>query len=234
MIRFDGKHISEISSRIEVLDYTLSAPSVESTRKNKPATNGTYFVRSVLRDRTVTVLIEAVIHRDSDREEARNELLSWLRKTEPKKLELDRIKNKYLIAECIEMPQFYLSGSALNEEKIVFSAEPYFISSVEKSAAVGKYFEVSGDTKPDVVIECRVTDSISNPYWQFDGGKTITLSGTFENTTLVVDITKKTIYQDDTPMPGLLAYGSRYFDIEPGVHKITGTGGTVKWQERWI
>jgi hypothetical protein len=94
----------------------------------------------------------------------------------------------------------------------------------------GLAFGVAGEGIASAYIQS--TGSQTDPEWELDGGLSVALDGTF-NGDLKVDLDENIVTLDCVSQMEYLTLASRFFELTPGIHTITGSG-TLFYKQRWL
>ena len=243
MIKFNGVNMPDV----DIIDIQIGAPEIDQNTIKIPRASKVHVGNKTYSSRTIDILYRAKVFTNAEKEALRNQVLEWAEYNTEQQLELDSPSDKYIMATCAGHSAFNQSSMTAGDFSISFKCQPYFISKTEKTAEVGTLevpipFTVDGARATAAVgsIVQNVTDAITNPKWKINSDGYIQLVGTFENTTINIDLEKqlaKKYSETLMPEPVPVTLASRYFDLTKGTHTITGTdgaAGTVKWKERWL
>ncbi|MBR3741042.1 MAG: phage tail family protein [Clostridia bacterium] len=235
-VLFGEKAIGDAVPRSNVLAVRIGAPKIETTAITPGISSGLMFSRNRHSSRTIEIEIELPLERETYPENMRK-ARAWAISSEPQKLVLSAYKGRYIYATCTGLNEF---DQKEWWEPVVVTFEcwdPYFVSANPSSAAVGASFTIEGDKAPDaqIIYNLASGESLVNPQWTFDGGKYIKLNTTVTGGEIKIDLKTQCVSRNDVSLMQYLVLGSRFPELEPGTHIITGpSGGTISWHERWL
>ena len=138
----------------------------------------------------------------------------------------------YLMCACTAQPDPSLRQWWESKLRFVFTCfdNPFWTSSVEKSAACGTPFFVLGNAAPLMRIERTLAAAESNQTYGLDGN-TMTFS-TIPAGSLSIDLNAQRAAVSGVSIMSNYVLGSRFLIPRIGTQTVTGTG-TVKFRERW-
>ena len=230
----NGISLKNAVSNIVIMDIEKGAVEYEQNIIGNPSGDGIYIGESKKRKREVKIPIRVLSRDTTVKATARRQITEWSKIGEKVEIAFDDVSGLYLVGTCTATPS-YPNDYSKQDLIISFICEPQYRATAEKVVSIGNKFTVEGHAAGLWEIEQRVTDEIDGPAWMSDTGKEIRLTGTYANTTLVISFEKKAIYQDGEVIKEM-TMSSRFFELEPGIHKITGengAAGVVKIRERW-
>ena len=232
MVTFKGLSLKD-AAPVRISNIYVESPKVATTIKERPVARGENFVRRKYSPRLI--IIEFYFPQTYPTQKAQwfQRVSAWTHSNGPQELRLPNFPGKFIKAACTALPD--LSAiSKMDMMQIEFTAfDPAFVSETVKTAACGASFTVGGDLPALAYIQKVNASPISSPAWVLDSSHTIALSGTIASGTLKVDLEDKVITLNGTPIMDKMTLQSRFFEIEPGTHTVTGTGD-VYIQERWL
>lgn len=232
MVRLNGLAIEDFAPILrETIE--IDTPKIIDKWEDKAISHGAHFVRTKYGLRKIKVNLYLLIVSPEQRADYVNAVCRWANYTEPKVLELPNKPGRYINALVSSLP------SASTREwweklSIEFTAgDPFFYDTDYRTAPCGVPFEIGGDGPASAYIQRISATSVTDPSWELDGDKTIELDGTFDAGTMKADLDLKKVYLDDVSQMQYLTLQSRFFDLDPGVHTIVGSG-TVFYKQRWL
>jgi phage-related protein len=229
MIRFNNIALESI---VPFLRNTISVspPKVDLTWQDKTLAHGSRFMRRRYEPREIKIDIYLPIVSAEQRAHFINLIYGWVNYDEPMPLELPNIPGKYIMASAEKLPD-PTTREWWEKLSITFIAgDPFFIDSSYSAATNGTVFAVYGDSVASAyIIESGVS---INPSWVLDGDKSISLDGAFIGT-MKIDLDDNMVYLDDISQMEYVTLASRFFELVPGIHTITGAG-TLYYKQRWL
>lgn len=232
MLSFNGIALEDIAPAL-MSNIEIDAPSVKATSADHPISAGEYFVRIKRGTRKVKVTFYIPESDRSNRAEYMDLVATWASSAEPKQLILPNQPGKYLNAICTQFPD-YSTSEWTEKPSIVFTAfEPAFTDISESIAPCGLPFQIGGNAPASGYILNVNAASVTDPSWVMDGVETIALSGTFAAGTIKVDLDDKVVYLGTVPQMTKVTLQSRFFELAPGLHTITGNG-SLFYRQRWL
>lgn len=230
MLSFNGVDITSIAP-VEILNVTIGGVKITNDTKERPDTDGSYFVRRRAQEREVTIAFTLPVDTYSTRDAYADAVIAWCKSVQPASLIIPNRSGAHLLAVCTEYPNF--SERDFGEElEMKFTAyDAGWISDTEKSSACGTPFTVLKTEAPTARIE-RTLAAQADVTYTLDGVKTFTLAGVSAGL-LVIDLNRKTATLNGSSVLDKLPLANDIFDLPIGAHTIAGTG-TVYWRERWL
>ena len=230
MLSFNGVDITSIAP-VEILNVTVGGVKITNDTKERPDTDGSYFVRRRAQEREVTIAFTLPVDTYSTRDAYADAVIAWCKSTQPAALIIPNRAGAHLLAVCTKYPDF--SERDFGEElEMTFTAyDACWVSDTEKTAACGSAFTVLKTEPPAAQIKRTLTVQ-SDVTYTLDGVKTFTLAGVGAGL-LVIDMIKKTATLNGSSVLDKLPLANDIFDLPIGTHTIAGTG-TVYWRERWL
>lgn len=238
MILFDGVNMQSVAG-VKIEDVRVSSVQFSPLARSRATSPGSVLVRNRAGSRTVTVTFALLVRDRPSRQAALMALNAWA-KTDadgtgrPKeyKFEDSDHPGMYLMCACTAQPDPSLRQWWESKLRYVFTCfdNPFWTSSVEKSAACGTAFRVLGDAEPLMRIERSLSGAASNQSYGLDG-KTMTFS-TIPAGDLSIDLNAQTASVSDVSIMQYYVLGSQFLTPRTGAQTVTGTG-TVKFRERW-
>lgn len=117
--------------------------------------------------------------------------------------------------------------------EVVFIAyDPYFYG-LPRSGDVGTAFYVFGDVSVPFKIECTIEEAVEAPSWLIDDVFTIALTGSVGAGSLVIETERGLVTLNGDSINSQISLATRFKELAPGKHTITGTAGKISWIERW-
>ena len=232
MIFFNNAALEFVAPQIKVVDVRVSPISMAVTARQRATLPGSEFVRIVGRSRTVEISF-TLIERDwQARQDALLAITRWARSDGPGKLQLPGHDGRYLEAICTALPEPSLRQWWESKLRIVFTTmqNPFWTDEVEKSAACGSAFYVTGSAPPLMRITRTLSAQATNQSYS-DGTNTMTFSA-IPAGNMVIDLNRKTAAVGTTSIMSAYGFTSSFIPPSTGGMTITGTG-TVRWRERW-
>ena len=231
-ITINGVELRNVLADAHVVDITVGAIEREHTATPKVIFPGSFFAQSRPGIRKVTVSVEL----PWDREHAimnYGRLISWAKSDQPVPMVLPNNQDR-----CIHV--VFAGASELNVKEwylpvdLSFVAyDPYFYSRTVKQKAVGSEIYNAGCVSVPFRIEAKFTSSVSNPAWIIDNSVRIALSGSVGAGSIVIDTVNETVKLNGESIASQLSFDSRFVDLAPGKHMITGPEASVFWTEGW-
>lgn len=230
MLSFNGVDIASVAP-IEILNVTIGGAGISTDVRERPDSDGSYFVRRRAQSREITVTFVLPVDVTATRDSYADAVIAWCKSTQPAALIVPNRSGAHLLAVCTKYPDFSERDFGEELEMIFTAYDPCWVSDTEKSAACGASFTVLHTEPPTVRIE-RTLSAQADVTYTLDGVKTFTLAGVGAGL-LVIDLNRKTATLNGSSVLYKLALASDIFDLPVGAHTITGTG-TVYWRERWM
>ena len=233
MILFRNVDLETAVPGILIEDVRISPIQLSPTMRQRPILPGADFVRMVQGTRTVEITFGLPEQDMRERREMLDAVTKWARSDTPQPIAFPFLyTGRNLDVICTSLPEPSARQWWESRLSIVFTAfDPFFYSSVEKSAACGTAFSVGGDAPPVMRIERTLSAAASDQSYS-DGTHTMTFS-TVPAGNLVIDLNKQTAAVGGV---SIMQYwpltGASFIIPKTGAMTITGTG-TVKWRERW-
>lgn len=228
---FNGVDLTGHIPGAHIVDIEVGAIEIEHATSTRILRAGSLFARKRDGARTISISVELPI---DDREGCMrnyNMLRMWAESEQPQPLFLPDYDGHI---NCVLQ-----SISALNIKawyapvSLVFVAyDPYFYS-LARAANIGDAFIVAGDVGTPFQIRCSIASAISSPSWTVDDQFPIALTGDVGAGALIVDTERGLVTLNGDSINSQIGLSTRFNDLAPGKHKITGTAGSVSWIERW-
>lgn len=235
-VTFDGHAITDFVPYANVLDVRIGHPSIVNSSVTPGLDDGEIFGSRRHSVRVIEVDIELPLDKDAYPENV-HAVRAWANSKQPKRLIVSAYKSKYIMATCSNINDFsqkeYWKPVTLKFE----CWDAFFVSIQPTMAQVGSAFTINGDAKPDMEIVYSLGNSgrLTAPQWWFDSDKQIKLNTTVVGGDVLIDLKKQSVYRGNESLMQYVTLASRFPDLEPGQHVITGpSGGTITWYERWL
>lgn len=235
-VSYNGVLLQTAIPGAQVIDIAVQPIPIIFTKLDRAAGDGSLLVRRKLPERTVKIIVELPLNGAQGQFAAYVRLLrNWADFGEELPLVLPDYSGKYLNCALTNINDISLK-SWHNPVELTFTAydEPCFLSSTESTAPVGLRFDVAGDLPVRPVITHVITTTLQNPQWALNPANVIRLYGTFESGTITIDMKKGYVSNGNNSLMQYLTTNSRFFELKTGTNVIIGSGGTIKWRERWI
>jgi len=233
MVTFNGISISDIAP-IYLGNVEIEAPRIIVTSQDKPISTGDRYVRSKYAPRRVFVPFSFSRGTQAMIADWMQSIYKWAHSAELCELTTPNRPGQYAMAKCTKLPSVSLIGNRKDKMEIEFTIyDAMFYSDELKAVACGTSFEIDGVDIASGYIEDVNVAEVTDPEWVLDGDEAVTISGTIAAGTIKVDLDEKSVYLGTVSQMTKVDLASRFFDLTPGVHVITGDG-TLYWRERWI
>lgn len=236
-MQYGGVTLDTAVPQARLIDIIIGAPVIETVLSAKTLSAGSRFARRRLGARPVKVVLDLSLPSAAERESARGALLAWCDLDAPAELVLDTIPDKHFIAVCASLPDFSVAAWWEDLSIEFTTIDPFFIDDSPHTAAVGSAFAVGGDGPAIGSIQQTIASPLTAPAWTLDAGQAIYLLGTIAAGDLDIDLERRRVDLDGTPIMGQVSMTSRFFELTPGTHTVAGSAGaagTVTWYERWL
>lgn len=232
MLVYNGIALEDISFA-QIVDIVVSQIKQVVTSRARAIQSGQDFVRIRGDTRTVKITF-ALLSQDADERRAQAQAIRrWCAAERPQRLLLPDRQTQYLSAICTKPPDISIREWWKVCEMTFTAYDPFFADTDEHSVSCGTGFEVSGSAAPDMRIQADLRAAVTNPSWEWNGQKTIRLSGSVGPGRLVIDLTRQTItLNGESIMNRYQWLASDFFAPRLGFNVITGPG-RVYWRERW-
>lgn len=166
-------------------------------------------------------------------------LIGWAEADGPKPLILNHEPDKYYLAVCADCSPKQLRNTFLVLDFTFTAPDPRAFELEQKRAALHTPFDVGGTAWVHPVIRQTLTAQANGLRFTLDGKKYVELVGTIPAGSVVeIDHGAHTVRVNNQLRPGLLNYiDSRWFELQPGQHTITGTAtgeAEILWQDTWL
>lgn len=230
-IVFNGIELTNHIPGSHVIDINVGQIEIEHVASARVSRTGSLFSHKRDATRPITISVELPI---DDREGIMrnyNLLRTWADSEQPQPLYLPDYDG-YIY--CILNSMSELSIRTWYEPiEIVFIAyDPYFYG-LSRSSDVGTAFYVFGDVAVPFKIECTIEKTVEDPSWLIDDAFTIALTGSVGVGTLVIDTVHGLVTLNGDSINTQISLATRFKELAPGKHTITGTTGKISWIERW-
>ena len=231
---FGGVSLDTAVSDAHIIDVEIGAAKIELSTRAKTPRNGVHFIKRRSGTRQIKITVELPMEKSTYALNAQS-LIRWATSDEPKELTLSALP-LLAITAVLE------SATSLKQKEwwqpitLTFLAtDPYFYSRSNSQEDVGTSFDVEGDAPVEITITHEIATTLTKPKWTIDNGIHIQLTGTYASGTIVIDTEKFLVTRNDTPIQADIAITSRFGQLEPGEHIVTGpNGGEITWTERWL
>jgi len=232
MVRLNGIALESIAP-IKRNTVFVSPPKIKTEWFDWPISNGAQYIRSRFDVREIRIDIYLAISNTEQRLHYINLINTWATYSTPQALEFPSMPGKYIMAKVSKLP-----GPSTREwwEKLTLeftAGDPFFLDYDYLVAPCGIPFEIYGNGAASAYIQDVEATSTTDPEWELDSDKTIALDGTFAAGTFKVDLDSKKVYLDDVSQMQYVTLQSRFFELEPGIHTIAGSG-TIFYKQRWL
>ena len=232
MIIYDGVAIDTIPS-VKVEDIRVGPIDYSQDTRPRAINAGSVFVRNRPATRVVSVTFALLDDNRNSRQMALMRLSEWAKTDREYKLVVPYYPDRYLMAVCTAKPEPSMRQWWESKLRVVFTCfdDPYWISSIEKSANCGTDFFVQGDAPPLMRIERTVSGSAATDQSYALDGRTMTFSS-IPVGDMVIDLDRQTAAVGSTSIMQYYNVNSQFLIPRTGTLNVTGTG-TVKFRERW-
>jgi predicted phage tail component-like protein len=232
MVLFNGVSLEDVAPVI-IGNVFIPLPPIRSEWQDKPVSSGSRFVRKKYDKREIKIEFCLPVVDADERADYINAIARWANSDAPLALELSKRPGKYIMATVSKLHS-PSTGEWWEKLSIEFTAcDPFFIDLSESAVACGLPFQVNGDDPASGYILNTNTTSVVDPEWTLDADQSVALDGTIAAGTIKVDLDKKTVTLDDVSQMANLTLQSRFFELTPGLHTITGDGRLL-YMQRWL
>lgn len=232
LITINGVELRNVLADAHVIDITVGAVEHEHTATPRIVHPGSFFGSSRPGTRTIKVKIEL----PWDKENAilnYGRLISWAKSESPAVLVLPNNHDRCLNCIFGSASEMDLNEWYLPVELTFIAYDPYFYSRISKQKAVGSEFFNAGNVPVPFRIEAKLDAAVTDPQWILDGKWKIALSGTVSAGSIVIDTANESVKLNGESIANMLTLASRFADLTPGSHVVSGPSGTVIWTEGW-
>ena len=212
-------------------------PSGHSVKKQKvPGRAGNVFTGLETGEASISVTVVSLDDSPRVRREKMAELRAWLEVDEPCPLFIPDDGGAYCNAVMTAIAETtYINGIAW---RISFSVpEPYLYMPVDSelpSGATSLYVGGNQLVKPVITISSAVRDASTNMIaLMVDGSQPLKVPLTSGTHTVVIDCNDRSVTVDGAA--SMITTDSDWWELEPGMHSFTKTGGgtvAMEWTER--
>lgn len=213
-------------------------PPVENSTQEVPGRDGSRLTRSKLGALSIPVKVRLKARRGEDVAELRHMLAAMLRSEEPAPLVLPDDPTRYHLAVLdgsSDLDRLWYTGSA---ELTFLCPDPVAYgeareAAMDTSAAV----HVAGTHPASPVVTARPGSASRYRVTLTDSGEYVEVSAPFNaSSVLVIDCAAQHCTINGASADRYVALASDYFDLVPGLNRLTATSGstTVEWRERWL
>ncbi len=217
----------------KITDVIVGAAGIKTESRNNPISRGERFARKKYSPRRIVIMFKLPMNTPVRRADWMQAISDWAAGDEPGQLKIPHYPGRYIDAVCSTFPDF----AAVEQREIMeieFTAfDPAFVSDEEHIYTCGIPFAVGGNVPAMAYIKAVNAAPVTDPAWTLDGVKTIRLSGSVGTGTVIIDLEEKNVLLNDTPINDMIILSSRFFELKPGVHTVTGAGA-VCLRERWV
>lgn len=230
-IVFNGIELASHIPGSHITDINVGSIETEHVASARITRAGSLF--SHKRDATRSISISVELPLD-DREGIMrnyNLLRMWAESDQPKPLYLPD-HDGYIHCILDSMSELNIRTWYEPIEVTFIAYDPYFYGT-ERKSDIGENFLVSGDVSVPFEIECTLENAVESPSWLIDDAFTIALTGTVGAGTLVIDTERGLVTLNGDSINDQISLATRFNELSPGVHTITGFSGSVIWIERW-
>lgn len=228
---FNGIELASHIPGSHVIDISVGQIEIEHVASARVSRAGSMF--SHKRDATRPIVISVELPID-DREGIMrnyNLLRMWADSEQPKPLYLPN-HDGYILCILESMSELNVRAWYEPIELAFIAYDPYFYC-LPQTIEVGSQFHVNGDAPVPFKIECRIDAAVEAPSWQIDDTFGIALIGTVGVGSLVIDTERGLVTLNGESINSQISLASRFKELVPGKHTITGTAGKIAWIERW-
>lgn len=232
LITINGVELRSILPEAHVINIVVGAVEHEHEATARVIHPGSFFGRSRPGMRSVKVSFEL----PWDKENAimnYGKLLAWAKSEQPVIVRLPNSNDRYLKCIFSSASELDLNQWYMPVEISFVAYDPYFYSRFPKKQAVGETIYNAGSVAVPYRIEVTLSSAVSNPQWLLDGVTKIALSGSVGAGSLVIDTANESVRLNGESIAAQLTLDSRFIDLSPGKHTITGTAATIHWTEGW-
>ena len=217
-----GSHVTNIK---------VGSVGTEHVTSARVARAGALFSHKRDVSRTITISVELPI---DDREGIMlnyNRLRTWAESEKPQPLYLPNY-DRYIYCVLDSMSEQNIRAWYEPIDIVFIAYDPYFHGLLRRGE-VGTTFYVLGDVAVPFIIECTVKEAVENPNWLIDEIFTIALNGSVGVGALVIDTERGLVTLNGNSINAQISLDTRFNELSPGSHTITGLSGRISWIERW-
>lgn len=231
-IVYCNRVLSEHIPDVHVIDITVGSIEVINTARDLITSSGAMYISKRDGIRPIIIAIELPFNQ-AEALNNYNLLRAWAESDMPGPLLLPNQSKGYINCKLSSITDISVS-SWYQPILLTFTAyDPYYYGNQQTADVGDEGFTVQGDVPIPFKITYEITSAVTSPAWHIDGTHIIKLSGDVGVGELVIDAKKALItLNGDSIMPQLSAE-SRFVQLTPGDHTITGDGGIVSWNEGW-
>lgn len=228
---FNGIELASHIPGSHVTDINVGSIETEHVTSARVARAGSMFSHKRDATRPVTLSIELPIDNREGIMHSYNQLRMWAESEQPQPLYLPNY-DRYIYCILRSMSELNISEWYKPIEVSFIAYDPYFYG-LTRNGDVGTTFHVLGDVAVPFKIECTIEEAVEAPSWLVDDAFSIALTGSVGVGSLVIDTERGLVSLNGESINAQISLASRFKELTPGKHTITGTAGKIAWIERW-
>lgn len=229
MIFFNSVALESVAP-VMIEDIRVSPIVQLPVSRDRPLQAGAAFIRARESTRTIGITFSILEQEYSIRQRYIEAVTAWALSDKPAPMQLPYHTDKLIDVLCTGLPEPSTRQWWESRLNLSFTAyDPFFYSTLEKTAACGTAFTVQGNAPPKMRIEHTLSAAGDLTY--SDGVNTMSFANVPAGD-VVIDLNEQTARVGNSSIMSGYALTSQFIIPRTGAITITGTG-TVKYRERW-